>query len=104
MAVLERELLAVQLTGQLAGLAHGHEADAEPDGDGRAEDEAARFHPGDLVRPRIAGGRGQVMDARRHALMVADQRGDVAELDARLREIWHRAHQRLELFGREMRP
>src|SRR6266508_2762177 len=42
-AVLERVGLARGAIGQLARLAHRHEADAEPIGQRRAEDEAARL-------------------------------------------------------------
>ena len=53
-AVLERVGLARGAVGQLARLAHRHEADAEPLGQRRAEDEAARLDADDqlgLVAP-----------------------------------------------------
>ena len=57
-AVLELVLLAGDLPGKLAGLAHRHEAGAEPVGDRRREDEAPRLdaeHPVDLDAGEVVG-------------------------------------------------
>ena len=73
----------MRLVGQLARLAHRHEADAEPLGQRRAEDEAARLDADDelgLVR-RDALGEQIGHEAERRP--VAEQRRDVLEEDAR---------------------
>ena len=83
------------LPGQLALLADRHEAAAEFVRDGAAEDEAARLDAGDMVDAGVEEGQDQPVDRGAQARRIGDQRGDVAEQDARLRIVGNRADQRL---------
>ncbi len=89
LAVLQRVGDAARPPGQLAGLAHRHEARAHANRHGRAEHEAPGLHRGDQVHaptlPRLA----HALDRHPQRLRVAQERGDVPEQDARNREVGH---------------
>ena len=94
-SVFERVGDAHGLVRQLALLSHRHEARAEAMGDGTAQDEAARLDAGDFGDPRGGGCGGirchQGIHRRCVGERIAEQRGDVAELDAGLRIVRYRA-------------
>ena len=100
-AVFERVIDADGFRRQFAGLAHGDEPDPERDRHRRAEDEPARFHARNRLGFRLAGAIGQPGDGRGKPGAVTDQGGDVAELDARRREVRHRAHKGLQCLAVE---
>jgi hypothetical protein len=83
-AVLEGIGLAEDGAGKLSGLACGHEACAEPIGDGRAHEEPARLGAHDLGDARLEEVVGDGVDRRREALFVGEQGRDVLEDDPRL--------------------
>ena len=93
-AVLQLVLLADDRPRQLAGLAHGDERGAEAVGDRRGEDEPARLDADDPVDLDVAEPVGQLVDRPAERGGVAEQRRDVAERDARLREVGDLADQR----------
>src|SRR5215217_7541063 len=86
-AVLERVLLGLDLVGQLAGLADGHEAGPEVVGDRRGQDEPAGLDPDHLVDVAPAEMDDRVVDHRGEGDLVGQQRGDVLKDDPRLGEI-----------------
>src|SRR5512132_3745290 len=88
-AVLERVLLGLDLVGQLAGLADGDEAGAEVVGDRRGQDEPAGLDADHLVDVAAAEVDDRLVDHRREADLVGQQRGDVLEDDPRLWEVGH---------------
>src|SRR5919107_3420031 len=92
-AVLERVLLGLDLVGQLAGLTDGDEAGPEVVGDRRGEDEPARLDADDLVDVAAAEVDDGLVDHRREADLVGQQRGDVLEDDPRFGEVGHVADQ-----------
>src|SRR5215211_274135 len=88
-AVLERVLLGLDLVGQLAGLADGDEAGPEVVGDRRGQDEPAGLDTDHLVDVAAAEVDDRLVDHRREADLVGQQRGDVLEDDPRLGEVGH---------------
>ena len=86
-AVLELVLDLDRLRRQLAELAHRHEAGAELVGQRRAEDEAARLHADHEVDLRAADLLGHAVDHLAERVRLLEERGDVVEADARLREV-----------------
>src|SRR5215217_3469207 len=86
-AVLELVLLGLDLVGQLAGLADGHEAGPEVVGDRRGQDEPAGLDPDHLVDVAPAEMDDRLVDHRREGDLVGQQRGDVLEDDPRLGEV-----------------
>ena len=91
LAVLQLVADRAGLPGQLAGLAHGHEADPERERHGCREDEPAGLHADDLVdhdRPvLVTTGVGERLDDSGEGRVVVEQRGDVLEGHPRLREV-----------------
>jgi len=81
----------VGVGGQLALLADRDEAGAEREGDGGAEDESARLGADDEGDVLAAVGCGERLDDVAEEPRVGEHRGDVAEDDARLREVHDRA-------------
>ena len=98
-AVLELVAVRVGVPRQLARLAHRHEAGAERERDRRGEDEAARFDADDLGDRVPIERRASSSVAARNAVGVAEQRRDVAEHDARLREVGDVADEGPERVG-----
>ena len=82
--------------GQLARLADGDEAGIEAVGERGAEDESAGFDAEDEVDLAFKIVGGERVDEHGEAGAVFEQRGDVVEEDARLGEVGHGAHERLE--------
>src|ERR1700691_2807814 len=85
-AVLEVVAFVDRAERQLARLAGDRQADAKAVGDGSADNEAARLdaeHEIDLAEPRC----GDLIDHGGKAARVTDERRDVAEEDAGLREV-----------------
>ncbi len=78
-------------------IADGQHARAEPGSDGRGHQRPPGFDTGHQVD---AGGEvGQRIDHRAHRRPVGEQRGEVLELDSRLRKIGHVAGQRRDEVG-----
>ena len=75
-------------TGQLARLADRHETQPQPQRERGAEDEATRLHSAHHAGVR-RGMLGHHVDDVAEGVHVAQQRGDVLEPDARLREVQH---------------
>ena len=98
--VLELVGAALDRVGQLAGLAHRNEADAELPGGEGAEDEAASLHPGHRVDRQAEKGVEELVDGELERRRVADQGSDVAKDDPGLREIRDCADLRLESLHR----
>src|SRR5215218_10557532 len=86
-AVLERVLLGLDLVGQLARLADGHEAGPEVVGDRRGQDEPAGLDADHLVDVAAAEVDHRLVDDRGEGDLVGQQRGDVLEDDPRLGEV-----------------
>src|ERR671918_1240496 len=86
-AVLERVLGADRAPGKLAWLAGRHEAAAEPVGERRAQDEPARLGAEDQVWLARLGELGELLDGLAQRLRIRQQRHDVLEDDAALREV-----------------
>lgn len=86
-AVLEGVLLAQGGGGQFAGLADGHETDAEAVGQGGAEDEPATLDADDGRQAALGVALGEVVDRLAKAAGVAQKRGDILEHNPRLGEI-----------------
>src|SRR5262245_42219112 len=98
-AVLERVVLAERVPGELAALAHGHEAGLELVRDRAAEDESARLDAGHLVDAGAAEGPEETVDRAAQRLRIEQQGGDVAEHHARLRVVRDGADARLDRLG-----
>src|SRR2546427_2281084 len=81
-AVLELVLLLDHRRGELALLAHGHEARAKLVREHPAEDEAARLDADHDIDGALRILRGKMFDDRRPRRRVLEQRGDVLEEDA----------------------
>ena len=96
-AVFEAVVLANGPPRQLALLADRDEAAPEFMGDGAAQDETAGLDAHDEIDPRGQERQHQPVDRGAQAHRIGDQRGDVAELDARLRVIGNRADQRTQV-------
>src|SRR5262245_29016104 len=96
-AVFELVFLTDGLGRQLALLADRYEAAAQTVSDRAAEDEAARFNARHRLDSLIGKRRDQPLDAGAQAVGMAEQRGDVAKHDARLRIVRYRAHEVLEI-------
>ena len=90
-AVFQRIGDAHALVRQLALLADRHEAGRDLMRHRAAEDEAARLDAGDLVDLHAGPGLHQFVDRAAERARVAQQRGDVAEHDARLGIVGDRA-------------
>ncbi len=88
-AVLQRVLRADRDVRQLAGLARRDEADAEPVGERGAEHEAACLGAQDHVRLARLDPGCELLDRLVQGCRVAEERHDVLEDDAPLREIGH---------------
>src|SRR5262249_43504426 len=86
-AVLELVALRGGLPGELAGLAYRHEPLLEVMGDGRAEDETARFDPADEIEGPRVDRLGHLHDRLLEALRALEEGGDVLEEDPFLGEI-----------------
>ena len=99
--VFERIVDANGFGGQLAGLAHGNEADSERERHRRAKDEPPRFHARDRFGPSLARAIRQPGDGGGEAGAVADKGGNIAKLDPWRRKVRHRAHQGLQCLGIE---
>src|SRR3546814_1891930 len=91
-AVLEFIFLSERARRQLARLAHRHEAGAQRARQRRAEDEAARFDAQHRLERHAAPGFGHRIDRGGIAVRVGEQRGDVLEHYAWLREIRSEEH------------
>lgn len=79
--------------GQLPGFADRHETDLRARRDGAGEEESARLDPGDHVE--APGERGdERIDDLAEGRGIREERGDVAEDDARLGIVGDRADQR----------
>jgi len=100
-AVFEIVIHPDHLDREFAGLAHRDEAGAERDRDRRSEDEASRFHAGDVLGAALLRHVGEVMHARGERARVTDHGRDVAELDAGHGKVGHGAHQRPDLVRRK---
>ncbi len=86
-AVFECVLCADRSPGKLPGLARGHEAAAEPVGEGGAEDEPPRLGAQhDVGLPRLRELR-QPLHRLVQSLIVGQERHDVLEDDAALGEV-----------------
>ena len=85
-AVFERIGDAHRLVRQLALLADRHEAGRELMRHRAAEDEAARLDPGHLVDLAAGVRVDEFIDGAAEGARIAEQRGDVAEDDAGLRD------------------
>src|SRR5690606_26614367 len=96
-AVFERVLLPDGFPGQLALLADGDEAAAEPVRDGAAQNEAARLYAGDRVDILPLERSGQRDNRLLEAIGIAQQGRDVPEYDARLRIVRNRPDQLLQV-------
>ncbi|MPM19014.1 hypothetical protein SDC9_65432 [bioreactor metagenome] len=92
-AVLQVVADLVRLGGQLAGLADRHETGPQGDRHRGADDEATGLHADHHVDVG-RGGRDELVDGGPEAGRVAEQRGDVLEADALLREVRDVADQR----------
>ena len=97
--VFERIGDAHRLVRKLAALADRHEAGGKLMRDGAADDEAARLDAGDLVDLRAGPGMHQLVHRAAEGARIAEQRGDVAEEDPRLRIVRNRADRRLQIQG-----
>src|SRR5439155_13759978 len=73
--------------GQLHRLANRDEAGADRAGDGAAEDESTRLRGRDDVDIALGGELGNAIDRLAERLRLKQERRDVAEDDARLREV-----------------
>src|SRR5579871_352885 len=85
------------LERQLAFLADGDEAGRDLMGDGAAENEPARLDAGNLVDLAARPGLHQLVDGAAEGPRVAQERGDVAKHDARLRIVRDVADRGLEI-------
>ena len=95
-AIFQRIILGDRLAGQLARLADQEQPAAEPLGERRTDDEAARLDRRDEVG-RLPYPRRQRLDRGGEAARVEEQGGDVAKLDARPGEVRDGTDQCLEL-------
>src|SRR5713226_1019947 len=88
---------------QLAPFPDGHEAGGDLMRHRAAENEAARLDAGDLVdlvaRPWML----QFIDRAAEGARVAEQRGDVAKQDSRLRIVWNGADAGLQIIFKSHR-
>jgi hypothetical protein len=103
-AVLEQVLGAHRLVRQLARLAGEHEPGPELARERRPDQEPARLGADDHVdaeRPCVLGQRG---DGRVEPSRVGEDRRDVLEADARLREVGDLADQRAQVDRHEGGP
>src|SRR6185503_8341099 len=98
LAVLEAVGLLVRRAGQLAGLAHRHEAAAERGGDGGAENEAPALDADHLIDVLTHVRRGEGIDRVLKSLAVAQQGGDVVKEDALLRKVRNLANLRFQVI------
>jgi len=85
-AVLQRVRLAQRRAGQLARLAHRHEAQPHPVGDRRADDEPAGLDADDDVDPAGIPSR-HIVDHCRKGFGVGQKWGEVLEQHAGLGEV-----------------
>ncbi|MNC85312.1 hypothetical protein D3C83_09030 [compost metagenome] len=99
LAVLEVVRFLEGLRWQLAGLADRYEARADAMRDGPAEDEPAALDADDRVDPAVLVRRRQHVDGRPVALRIAQQRRDVVEEDAGLREVGNAANVLFEVHA-----
>ena len=96
-AVFERIADGHALERQLALLADRHEAAGHLMRDGAAEDKAARLDAGDLVDLAAGPRLHQFVDRAPERPRIAQQRGDIAKHDARLRIIRNGTDRSLEV-------
>ena len=95
-AVLERRSRRrSSCAGSLPALRTATKPGLERHRDRAAEDEAARLDAGDLVDADALEGAASCCTARAEPDRILEQRGDVAELDARLRVVGDRADEGL---------
>jgi hypothetical protein len=97
--VLQGVLDRKDLGGELAKLAHGHESGLELVGHRGAEDEAARFHAHDDVDLLVGERRRHEVDGLLVGHWFLEQRRDVVEQDARLREVGDLADELPQVVG-----
>src|SRR6266704_1096439 len=97
--VLEAVLLRLHGGGQFAGLADGHEAGSEVVGDRRGQDEPPGLDAEHAVDVAASEVDDRLIDHRREGDLVRQQRGDVLEDDALLREIRDVTDQGAEAVG-----
>ena len=88
------ELDAVDRRGQLAGLAHGHEARVEARGERAAEDEAARLDADDGVDVLADEALGDPVEHDVQRARAGEERRDVLEDDPGPGEVGHVADER----------
>src|SRR6266852_2359709 len=86
-AILELVLFLYHPRGQLAFLAHGHEARPQLLGQGPAEDEATRLDSHHHVHRPLAVLGGQMLDHRGPGRAILEERGDVLEENAFSRKV-----------------
>lgn len=98
-AVLERILVGYRRPRQLAALAHHDEAETELEGQGRGDEEAARFDAGEEVGLMAADRLGQPAHGDRPGIGVGEEGGYVVEQDPRLGKIGDAADMVLDVHG-----
>ena len=86
-AVFQRIRDADGLMRKLAALADRHETAPQAARDRAAENESTRFDASDFVDLAVAPGIDHRVDGDFESLGIAQQRGDVTELDARFRVV-----------------
>lgn len=97
-AIFKSVLDGDRLRGKLFRLADGDEASAKREGHGWGEEEAARLNADyDIDRSGAIGG-FEARDYGAQPFAVLHQSGDVVEIDAWLREIWHFADERFQMI------
>ena len=97
-AVFQRVFLAVLRAGELARLADRDEPGADRVRQRRADHVAAGLDPDDVVDLQILRAVDEEVDQRLESGRILEQRGDVAEEDARDRKIGDRADEVLDLL------
>src|SRR5690606_21569077 len=75
----------------------GHEAEPQPGGDRRAENEPARLDAGNGRALGYGRAFDEMVDRRGETFAIRDERRDIAELDPRRRQIRDREDQRLDI-------
>src|SRR6266545_715199 len=98
-AVLERVLDADMRGGEFAGLADGHERDAEVLGQRRAEEKSPRFDGDNCAQSRVSVLVGEAVNDEAEDLRVLEKGRDVTEQDSELGEIRDIADERLQVHG-----